>query len=506
MSANSTPAPQNGAGKYGEKAQIDKRAAKPAKPGKIVTLERFARAVGTELPWKDFWDYPENDLGAADLFRARHGKDVHFVPGIGWFIWDGSGWRRDEQGKVAHLVAELARECLRESSEIENQVVRETAASRAIKLGKKPAMEAALAVAQSHPAIALLANRLDADPLLLGTPNGVVDLRTGTFREGQRSDLITRRIGVKFDHLATCPRWERFLSEVMKGDAELVEYLQLAVGYSLTASMREQLFFFLHGGGSNGKTVFIETLLALLGEYGAKASETLLTYSPETRRSDPKTELAELPSVRLLLAPEMKEKSHLNEGLVKDITGGDAVRGEAKYKAGFTFNPTCKLWFFGNHKPRIAGVDHGIWRRVRLIPFEATFDEETQDLNLPETLRAELPGILNWAIRGAQEWAKRGRLPMPDKVRLAIADYRTAEDTLGDFIRAHLREEHTRRVKKKDVFERYQKWAEASGNRHPMTAQSLNKALKSRVFYDANGSDYWHGWSLVEEKTDGLDK
>jgi putative DNA primase/helicase len=412
--------------------------------------------------------------------------------------WDGATWRYDEAETVQRMFSDLARTCLREAADIENEGHRKAAVAHAMRLQSRNAAENALALARSFPGISAKVSDMDADPFLLGVANGVVDLRTGAFRPGQREDLITRRSPVAFDPSATCPRWKRFMVEIMLGDAELIDYLQRAIGYSFTGAMWEQVFFFLFGGGSNGKSVFLETIQSVAGEYRSKASSSLLTTGAHDHAKDPRNELAELPGVRFLTSPEVEGKCRLNEGVVKDITGGDTLRGEAKYKGGFNFRPTCKLWMFGNHKPAIDGTDRGIWRRVRLIPFAASFEGKAKDETLTETLRDELPGILNWVIAGAMTWSERGLRDVPAKVSHAVADYKESEDVLGLFLRACLRERSASSVKKRAVYERFQSWSSENGHRHPMTAIALTKALKARGWSDSDGSDYWRGWELEQ--------
>jgi putative DNA primase/helicase len=458
----------------------------------------------TPSPKIPFWEFPTTDLGAADYFANSHEGDVRYVHGIGWMVWDGAGWQEDGEGDVARRFSDLARAALREAAGIENEQLRASAARQALRLQSAATAKNAIGLAQNFPAISTKVAELNSDPFLLGTPNGQVNLLTGKFHAGNRSSLITRRVTAPFDPGATCPRWRRFISEVAQEDPDLVRYLHKAVGYSFTGSMADQIFFFLFGGGSNGKSVFVETLQRLAGNYSMKASASLLLVEANVRASDPKNELAELPGVRFLSGPEVKQHSRLNEGVVKDITGGDSLRGEAKYERGFRFIPACKLWFFGNHKPAISGTDHGIWRRVRMIPFEARFEGKTRDSRLQETLHREMPGILNWIIAGAQLWRAEGLNDSPACVTLATADYRATEDVLGIFIHECLEEGTGFMIRKKVVFDSYQRWAVAQGLRTPMTAIQLTKQLKARGFHDGEGSDYWRGWTLRSGNDAGL--
>src|SRR5262249_23526841 len=138
---------------------------------------------------------------------------------------------------------------------------------------------------------AILHTSLDADPWLLNVQNGTVDLRTGELREHRRDDLITKVAPVDFDPDAECPTWVAFLNRAMAGDATLVDYLQRFVGYCLTGATTEHVLVFLYGGGANGKSTFLSTVHAMLGDYAMPAARGLLFGGKGERHP---TELASL--------------------------------------------------------------------------------------------------------------------------------------------------------------------------------------------------------------------
>ncbi|MCX6978183.1 MAG: phage/plasmid primase, P4 family, partial [Verrucomicrobia bacterium] len=271
---------------------------------------------------------------------------------------------------------------------------------------------------------------------------------------------------------------------VTRGREGLAKFLQRSIGYSLTGLTAEHVFWFLHGCGKNGKSVFIETMQKLSGEYGSRASERLLSTPRHGGEARP-DELATLPGVRLLFGSETQEGVRLNEKLVKDLTGGDTLRAQALYKTGFNFQPVCKLWMFGNHKPDIGGTDFGIWRRVLLVPFTEQISAEEQDKHLTTKLCAELPGILNWALRGLREWRKNESLAPPQCVVHGTEEYQSDQDTLGDFLEECIKREPEQTVTKTAVYSTYQKWAENNGIRYPLTSKSLSRKLKDRGFSEA---------------------
>lgn len=443
------------------------------------------------VPVASLGDYPRNDSGAAQLFADRHQDTARYCHGIGWLVWNGSRWRRDTTVDVTQLMIQLSRDVQVEASRLEG-LERDAFTKYALALGNRSRIEAALKLAESNLLLRVRPEQLDSDPMLIGVENGAVDLRSGTFRSSDRGGLITRSTGTRWDPGASCPTWLKFLHDVTEGDRELIEFLHCAIGYSLSGEMREQVFFFIHGNGSNGKSVFIDTLNALLGDYVHRASGDFFDRRQDRNKGP---ELAELPGARLLLASETTEGSRLDERLLKDLTGGETMRAEPKYHGGFQFRPIAKVWISGNHRPAISGTDEGIWRRVRLVPFEARFDESKRDPRMGEHLRRELPGILRWAVEGFQAW-QAGGLPRPERVRLAIAGYRSDEDILGQFISERIERVGDESFVEKDaVYKQYQFWAERQGIRHPITRQQFTRELKRRDFCEHDKK--WRGIRLI---------
>jgi len=442
-----------------------------------------------------FQTFQPNDLGRADYFAELCAAEVKFCRGMGWLLWDGERWNRDESGSIIQIAGAVARQALSDAAEIQVDELRAAKVREALAFANRKRLLDMLALAESHPKIAISPSDTDTAPITVGVLNGAVNLRTGQFLEPRRETIITRSLGVEYDARATCPRWEAFVSEIMAEDAELIQFFQRAIGYSLTGSMDEQVFFFCHGSGANGKSVAMDTLRTLLGSYASRASESLL--ESRSQKKDPQVELAELPGRRALFASETAQGARLNERLLKDLTGGEFLRAEAKYQDGFHFAPECKIWISGNYPPMIGGTDNGIWRRVRLIPFTVTFPSEKQDRHLAEKLKAELPGILNWAIRGAVEWAAEG-LGLPEAVRHAVDDYRADQDVLGEFLAETVEEAVGFNLLKQELFKAYQTWAEFSGMKHPLSAKQLSRQLKARGMNDLGGR-YWRDWRLAAD-------
>lgn len=273
------------------------------------------------------------------------------------------------------------------------------------------------------------------------------------------------------------PTWDAFISRIMGGNADMVAYLARAVGYTLTGSTSAQCLFFLYGMGANGKSTFIETISTLMGVLSHKARAQVLMQAERDRIPN---EVAALDGKRFVVSSELSDGNRLNEGLVKDLTGGDTMSARFLYGEVFHFKPTFKLWLYGNHKPTISGTDDGIWRRVRLIPFDVQIPPNERDPQLGRKLIAELPGILAWAVRGWQDYRKNG-LQTPDKVQRATSDYRAESDILGQFIadRCILQGGATAEAGK--LYTAYKEWADENGLRANSNVR-LAKLLMERGF------------------------
>lgn len=253
--------------------------------------------------------------------------------------------------------------------------------------------------------------------MLLNTPGGVIDLETGKMisREGL---LFTQVTSVAPSEMPT-PIWNKFISEVFDGNLEMIEFIQRMGGYSLTGSIKEQKLFFLHGGGANGKSVFLEVLRNLGGKYSHNLpSEALMS----TRNEGHPTMFASLHGKRMAISSEIEESAHWAESRIKAMTGDETMTARFMHKDFFTFRVTHKHIIAGNFKPRLKGDDFAIVRRIVLVPFMQKFEGSRRDDKLPEKLKSEYPGILAWFIDGARKWVASG-LAIPDSVANASRDY-----------------------------------------------------------------------------------
>jgi putative DNA primase/helicase len=448
---------------------------------------------------------PYTDAGQAEAVAMIYaGTNLRFNPGLGWLIWTDSAWRVDDRGAAYQFVLVVSR--TRQQAVFARPVDREDSNAMRqwladIKWAKgsesKTRLEASLDLASKHPDIVVSADELDADPYLLGAANGTVDLRTGELLQPSPNTLITMRTDIPYFPEATCPRWEKFLSEIFQGNGELIEYVQRAVGYSLTGDISEQCFWIMHGSGSNGKSTFMDILMLLGGDYAANTPFNTFELGKQTSVGD---DLARLRGKRVVTASE-SDGGRLNEARVKAITGGDNITARFLHGRYFTYTPQFHVWLASNHKPTITGTDMGIWRRVRLLPFNVRFEGSQVDKALPKKLEAELPGILAWAVRGARAWMQRG-LTMPAAVEAATQEYRSEMDILGRFIDETCQVEAGVQVKAGDLYKAYKQWCDDNGINRPMTNVAFGQKLVERGFESTGRTAkgyYWKGLTILAE-------
>jgi putative DNA primase/helicase len=353
----------------------------------------------------------------------------HWAEAKKWLMYDGTRWTTDAPGGAYPAIKDVIRLLYRYASEAPTSA-REAILKNLLKLEKHQTQRDILAAASNIPRLIISSSQLDQDPMLLNCLNGTIDLKTGELHPHDPANMITRMIYLEYSENALCPLFEKFLDRIMAGDQELIGYLQRFVGYCLTGLTVEQVLLFLWGTGANGKSKFLETLIALLGDFATTAGADLLMV--RDRRSAT-NDLAGLRGSRLVSVCEFDDGERLAEATIKTLTGGDRVSCRFLYGEFFEYKPAFKILLIGNHKPKIKGRDEGIWRRIHLLPFEVTIPEEERDPHLGEKLLKELPGILAWSVRGCLEWQKRGLNP-PDKVLAAVDEYRLDEDIFRQWL------------------------------------------------------------------------
>jgi putative DNA primase/helicase len=325
----------------------------------------------------------------------------------------------------------------------------------------------------------VLESALDNDRGFLTVRNGVIDLRTGTLLPFERSRMSSRMTDIVYDPKAKCPRWDKFLQMIMGGNEDNKLWLQRAVGYSLTGYGDAKMFAFLYGGGDNGKSTFLETIIMLAGDYAQKSSiEALLAgQRAKDQKNTPYT--AALRGARFVSTDEMMEGGTLNASQMKDLTGGDKLTGMAKYQAQIEFYPSHFLFLYGNTKPTIRDDSNAMWGRVRLVKFGVTIPVEMRKpINeVKDMFRAELPGILNWAIEGARSAIENG-IGTTVSIQTETREYQEGEDNVGRWLKEGCIQSPTYRVDKHKAYETFRKWSESEGILDIPQSKTLTSRLR----------------------------
>jgi putative DNA primase/helicase len=381
-------------------------------------------------------------------FTRRYHRDWRYVAAWGrWLVWDGHRWRTEDTLAATDLIRSV---CRHAAVHTDNPKI-------AAKLATSGTVGGVERLARADRRHAATTAEWDADPWLLNTPGGVVDLKTGRQRAHDRADRMTKITTASPS--GDCPIWRQFLDEVTGGDAELQAYLQRMVGYCLTGVTSAHALFFLYGTGANGKSVFANVVSTILGDYAATASMDTFV---ETRGDRYPTDLAGLRGARFVTAIETEQGRRLNESKVKAITGGDKISARFMRQDFFEYTPQFKPVIVGNHKPAIRNIDEAMKRRMHLIPFTVTIPPERRDGNLTEKLLAERDGILAWAVAGCLAWQREGLKP-PASVVSATEEYFESEDALGRWLDERCVRDANAKSLTAELFGDWKQWADSAG-------------------------------------------
>ena len=442
---------------------------------------------------------PYSDYTNALAFVRDHGQDLRYCYAWkSWLVWSATHWQRDDMGQVHQLAKQTVKRLARHAEHLEDEHAKALMAHIKKSLSKS-SLDAMVRTAQDEPGIPVKPDALDTDAWALNCANGTVDLRTGDRRAHRQEDLLTKCLPIAYDPEAPCPAWLTFLEHIMQGNAELIVFLQRALGYSLTGSTQEQCFFLLHGPTKTGKSTFMHIAKALLGPYGTQAEMSTFLHKD---RPEVRNDLADLAGMRLVAAIETDEGKRLAEALIKQLTGGtDTIKARFLFEEYFEYRPQFKVFLATNHKPKVNPSDDAIWERIRLIPFLVQIPKDARDKQLETKLRAELPGILAWAVRGCLAWSQTDSLSEPRAVVQATQGYRDEMDTLAHFLEECCATNipEVAKVKASVLASAYQTWCKRTGEL-PLANLALIKALEERGYTRQRGHAnqyYWHGFGLI---------
>jgi putative DNA primase/helicase len=461
-----------------------------------------------DTPGIDSWE-AQTDIDNSRVFAANAVGDLKYACDLKqWLYRDETvgAWRIDDARRVEEYAKRLIESSLAKAI-ADRDRDKEKHFTRS---GAAPRVRSMVELACSDPHVATNTNRFDLNPRELNTRGRIVNLDTGSARLRTPADLVMRVTRPGFYGLddaehpdwPEAPRWKEFLNRIMGGDAELVRFLQRCVGYSLTGSTGEQVMFVCHGTGANGKSVFLNTLKEILGDYAlAIQSSTIASkrYGRDSGAASP--ELARLRGTRFVTSIETAEGMRLDEERIKRITGGDPIVARNLYQAEIEFTPTFKLWLAVNHRPRIRGTDEAIWRRIVLVPFTEFIPEEDRNPNLTQELvDEEGAAILAWAVQGAVDWSSEGLGKRPEKVEAATRSYREDEDAVRRFLADECIIESNAVETAGVLYASYCAWCEEEGEQ-PMSKKSFGRKLDERDLKpdkDRKGARVRKGLRLTE--------
>jgi len=441
-------------------------------------------AHGKTKPSREFNFSDQHDIGNATDFAAVYADDLRYCSSWAkWLAWDGARWKIDTEDRALRLAMEHITDVIHRVviGRLDKSVL-----AFAVKSANVSRLRAMVALAGASMPICV--DDLDRDSWALNCLNGTVNLKTGKLRKHQRTDNLTKVCPTEFQPDAESPVWAKFLRDVFADDVELIQFAQRLFGQYLTGDVSEQKLAIFHGTGANGKSTLLNAFMDAVGpDY---AMQCMPDFLMEKKGDSHPTEKASLFGKRFVSCVETEASRKLAESTVKALTGGEKIMARRMREDFWEFSPTHKLALCTNHRPVISGTDHGIWRRLLLVPFLQRFDGERQDKQLSEKLQAERSGILAWAVRGCLEWQRAGLNP-PGIVSNATADYRSSEDILGRFVADCCLVEPAGSVRFSVLYERLEAWSRDGGEETP-AKKAVGTFLEEQGHqkYSANGRCY----------------
>lgn len=465
----------------------------------------------------------KDELGLAELFYLMFkGKYLYDHSYKMWRIYDSGVWELDEKKLLSKILPiALQKEVFRlilvvtiwqneatqqgnsdKAKELGNTI--KAMRKQASRLNTRAMVDNVLTFCKSF--LPVLANEMDKDPYLINLSNGTYNAEHHSFADHYPDNLLSKKLHFGYHAKADCPAWLDFLTTIFQADTNLIGFIQRAIGYTLTGLPDMQALLFCYGSGGNGKSIFFAVVEMLLSDYYKTIPvELLLT---KQKNSTDEYQLANLKGARCVVASEIPQDRKLNESQVKDMTGGDQITARVPCGMPFQYQPTHTLWMFGNHKPVIRGTDHGIWRRIYLIPFTYTVPaEQRKDKGiLMKQFKDELPGIFNWAMEGLRQYGQFG-LQAPDVVRQATEEYKADSNNFNTFFQERCQTNSVQVSSKvKDIYSAYIQWCTDESEQLVFkNAKQMNSFLRDQgynVFMGTAGMYYAQGVRLLPKMTE----
>lgn len=434
-----------------------------------------------------------SDTMNAELLINTYGDSLMFIPGMGWYHWNSKCWEPDFDDAI---VSQLFISCMKLLQEESAQKIATAGSKQAMKDAaalaqwavrslSSSAIKAAIEIACTFSQVRFLPE--DIDPIstqwMLNCNNGTVNVLTGELKPHDKKDRISKLIKVDYDPEAKAPFWEQTFELIFDGHRDLIEYMQRALGYSITGCQDERCFFIAWGElGSNGKSTILETIQDILGTGYAQMSD-LVVITSSTVDNRVSSSLAKLQGARFVAMNEAEENQKLSEALIKQLTGGDSIQACWKYKNPFEYKPQFKLWIRTNEKPVIRSQNNAIWDRVKLIPFDKSIpkDKKLPRSEVDEKFNQEVQGILNWLIQGAILWKQEGGLHDPSSITVAVQGYRTESNIVKIFADECLVEAPGKSTKMSEIYAAYSGWSKDSGEKYIMSKTKFTQRLQKTI-------------------------
>ena len=433
--------------------------------------------------------HADTEAGNRDRFVERNIGKCLFIPDMNtWTIWDGMRWKPSGIAPIMKLADDTAKSIFIEAKECTNAEGMKRLSSWAVRSQSEQKLRVMINMAASWPEMTARLDEFDNNPDLLNCLNGIVHLPSGELLGHHSSQKLMKLAQVEYKPYAKCQNFDNFIKQIFMHDAELMSWIQMALGYQLTGHVSEQVFFSAYGTGANGKSTLYETIINLLGDYaGTMQFETLLAGDKSNTRV--LEAVGKLRGKRMVIASEVDSSRRLSEALIKQLTGGDTLTGTNLYSGTFEFSPSHKINLLANHMPYTKDASHGMERRIKIIPFQRRFSAEERDITLPNKLKAEKEGILAWLIRGSRRWygvvsSNNGNpaLGSCHAVDEVTQNYINDNDTFGAFLEASTDKDKEAMVNASDLYASYQDWSRQNGEQYQMGTAIFSSRLQERGY------------------------
>lgn len=412
-----------------------------------------------------------DDTGNAERFARRYSGELYYCSDVKKWVYyneQQNKWCFDDNIRVKKMFDQVINEMKYEQTWDKEELAKHIKNSRSSRKKRD-------AITEAQHLMPIKLNYFDSRLDLINLENGYLNLNDCTFNSSNKDCLFMQVMGTYYDKNSKAPTWERFLREIFLGDTELIEYVQKLAGYTLSGDISEQIIVVLFGSGRNGKSIFTEALREVFGDYSANMDIKTLMIKGATNSS---SDIARLKGKRFVSTSESNEGARLDEGLVKQLTGGDMITARNLYESETEFTPQCTIYMTTNHKPIIRGLDDGIWRRMVLIPFNYKVPDNKIDKHLKSKLLQEKSGILNWLLEGYKKYKADG-LKIPERCKKELEEYKLEMDSIARFIDERCIVEERATIKASELYLNYCSWANVN-KEYVMTSTKFGREMSKK--------------------------